>query len=92
MNEWTLLLVGGGGIASLIVGVLTFYTNYNGSKINWYDRIEKDNIRLRKELKEADKENNELKSKVLQLRIIVNKLRMEKRDLIKKIERYTGGK
>lgn len=85
-------VVGGSGLIGGIVGLLTLYSNHTGSNIDWYDRVEKDNQRLRNELDKSRKENEQLKSKVLQLRIIVNKLRMEKRDLIKKLEKYVGGK
>lgn len=91
MNEWIAWLVGGGGVISALIGFLTYRSNHRGSYVDWYDRIVKDNERLREENRGMEKELNETKSKMLQLRIIVNKLRIENREMQKRIREMIGG-
>lgn len=86
LNEWIALLLGGGGLISGIIGLLTYRSNHKGTYVEWYDRVFKDNERLREENRQLEKELNETRSKMLQLRIIVNKLRIQVRELQKKIK------
>lgn len=92
LNDWIMLFVGGGGIFTGIIGLLTYRSNHKGSYVEWYDRVFKDNERLREENRRLEKELNETRSKMLQLRIIVNKLRIQVRELQKKIKEANNEK
>ena len=81
MNDILALLIGGGGVFGVLVTYLTFRGTQGGSKVDWYDRVIKENERLREELNKCEAERYELKEKILRFRILVNGLRMENHNL-----------
>lgn len=91
MNEWIMLFLGGGGLISGLIGFLTYRSNHKGSQVDWYDRAIEDNDRLRAEKIKLEDELMQTKSKMLQLRLIINKLRIENRELKKRLKKFLGG-
>lgn len=91
MNEWIMLFLGGGGLISGLIGFLTYRSNHKGNQVDWYDRAIEDNDRLRAEKIKLEDELMQTKSKMLQLRLIINKLRIENRELKKRLKKFLGG-
>lgn len=88
-----MLFLGGGGLIGGIVGILTLFSNHNGSRIEWYDRAIKDNEHLRDEIVELKaeldlktKENIGLQSKIQKLRNGIVRMKLKNKELTLKVK------